>query len=305
MKSSIHRISPKIIIAALIGCVGLAAVGASAVHAASRSLPSTPKYVAIGDSIAAGTGLSLAQTGNPSNLCAQSSQSYPNLLAAKLNTRVTNLACSGATVSNGLIGPQTITNPAGQTLATMPAQVDRAFQSGKPDLITLTIGANDVDWSYFISQCAATTADCNTNAYTLAMAPLLTRLQVQLANTLRHIKDNSGSQTPPKVLVTSYYYPTSSTACTNGQLSSKELRWINSETDNLNKAIRQTVAATTKVSSWFKGTYNFATYVPVSLSGHGLCSATPWVQGLTDAAPLHPNALGAEKIASTLYSYAR
>jgi len=268
---------------------------AAVVHATSRSLPSSPTYIALGDSIAAGAGLPLATSAsNEDALCARSSQSYPNLLASKLGTGVTNLACSGAKDSDGIIDAQQLSS------VTIPSQLDRAFQNGTPDLLTITVGANDVRWVQFISKCYVDT--CGTLKDTASAATFLTALQGKLAYTLRQIKERSGSHTPPKVLLTGYFYPISSTSCLGGQVTNTELRWINAQTDNLNKAIRQTVTATTKISSWFKGTYNFATYVPITFSGHGLCSKDSWVQGLGDPAPLHPTVAGEAAIASQLYA---
>lgn len=278
-------------------CVGGASIGAvSMAHAASQPLPASPKYVALGDSIAAGAGLPVG-AGTEDALCARSASAYPSLLAAKLSTSVTNLACSGAKDSDGIINAQMVGN------TTIPSQLDRAFTNGTPDLITITIGANDVRWVDLIGKCYIST--CGGVKDTAAAAGYLTYFQAKLAYTLHQIKDRSGSHTPPKVLITGYYYPVSSASCLGGAVTSSELNWINAETDNLNKSIRQTITATAKVSSWFKGTYTFATYVPLSFDGHGICSNQPWVQGLSDLAPLHPNATGAAQIASTLYGYAK
>ena len=281
-----------------ISVLGAVGFGTPTVNAAQQPLPASPYYVALGDSIAAGAGLPVGSRPEDAP-CGRSASAYPNLLAIKLNARVMNLACSGAKDSDGIIGAQVIKN----ANVTIPSQLDRAFEYGTPDLMTITIGANDIRWVDFISKCYITT--CGDWKDTGAEAAYLTYFQSKLAYTLHQIKDRSGSNTPPKVLVTGYYSPVSSTSCLNGQVTAAELRWINAQTDNLNKSIRQTIAATTKVSSWFKSTYNFATYVPVNFSGHGLCSATPWVQGPTDAAPLHPTATGAAQIANTLYTYAR
>lgn len=293
-----------LVVGAFVAVTGLVGgLGAVSVHAASKNLPASPTYVAIGDSVAAGAGLGIG-SGSDDAACGRSTNGYPNLLATSLKTSVTNLACGGATASSGLIAAQTVGN------VTIPSQIDRAFENGTPDLITITIGANDIHWIDYMQKCYVATCGSEQSKFDYAkdlgaVAGLLTTLQGKLAYTLHEIKDRSGSNTPPKVLITGYYNPVSSTSCLGGKVSSKELAWVNSETANLNKAISQTVAATSKVSSWFKGTYNFATYVPVSFNGHGLCSSTPWIQGMTDAAPLHPNAAGQQQIATTLAKYAK
>lgn len=291
MKAKLHVVS-----LAVLGIVGLSFGATGVVSAATKSLPPSPTYVALGDSIAAGAGLPIGPAADDA-VCARSPQAYPTLLATKINTTVTNLACSGAKDSDGIINGQ-ITQG-----VTVPSQLDRAFQNGVPNLITITIGANDVRWVQFIGKCYVDT--CGGVGDTAAAAGYLTYFQGKLAYTLREIKERSGSQTPPKVLISGYYNPVTSTSCLGGQVTNAELRWINAQTDNLNKSIRQTVAATSKISSWFKGTYNFASYVPVSFSGHGICSQSPWVQNLTDPAPLHPNSQGAAQIANTLYNYVK
>jgi hypothetical protein len=44
-------------------------------------------------------------------------------------------------------------------------------------------------------------------------------------------------------------------------------------------------------------TFDFAVATP-NFSGHELCTSQPWVQNLTDPAPLHPNAAGGLAIAA-------
>lgn len=285
----------RVTVLALLGSISFVSVGAAAVVNATARSSWPGSYVALGDSVAAGAGLPLVQNPSPEDVaCGRSGTGYPQLLGTKLNVPVTDLACSGARVHDGLIDPQTI--PGANIV--VPAQLDQAFARGVPDVMTLTVGANDVHWVDFIGKCYVGT--CGSLSDTATAAAYLTYFQGELAYSLHAIKDRSGGHAPPRVFITGYYYPVSSTACLGGQVTTAELRWINAQTDNLNKAIRQTISATTRVSSWFKGSYNFATYVPINFNGHGLCSSEPWVQGLAEAAPLHPNASGTAEFAATL-----
>lgn len=294
-------IAAKISVGAFVVLVAVSAitvVTTALVNAKDNSRP--PTYAALGDSVAAGAGLSPpGGQATDDAACGRSAVSYPYLLTRKLNATLHDVACSGATISNGILGAQTISSAG----VTMPSQLDRAFQGGVPDIMTVTIGANDAHWVDFVSKCYVET--CGTLKDTATAAGYLTYLQGQLAYVLHQIKDRSGMHAPPKVFVTGYYYPVSSTACLGGTLDQNEFSWINAQTDNLNKAIRQTIAATTKVSSWFRGSYNFATYVPVSFTGHGLCSTDPWVQGPADPAPLHPTTAGARAYSDALYAAIR
>lgn len=264
------------------------AVVAAPVTNAARALPASPRYVALGDSVAAGAGL---PQGADAGQCGRSAEAYPTIIAASLRTSVTNLACSGAKVSDGVVNAQQVGG------SSVPGQLDRAFANGRPDLITITVGANDVRWVDFIGKCYVGT--CGTLGDTLASAGYLTYLQGKLAYTLHEIRERSGNN-PPLVLISGYYNPISDTSCTGSAITSRELTWIDNETLNLNKAINQTVTAANKLTA-----YTFVSYVPLTFTGHGLCSGDPWVQGPRDSAPLHPTATGQAAIARSFLRYAR
>lgn len=293
MKKWIFGVALAVVVTGL-GALGL---GVSA-HAAS-SIPASPKYVALGDSVAAGAGLPLSYNASSEDvLCARSSAAYPYLLAAKLNTSVTNLACSGAKVSDGLYDSQVVNG------TSLTPQLEQAFAGGNPELITMTIGANDVQWTSFIGKCYVST--CGTTRDSLLAGIYDTSLQGKLLYTLHRIKDLSGSHTPPQVLISGYYNPITSTGCLGSDVvTPNELTWINKQTSNLNRAISQVVTGTSKVSSLFKGNYTFAKFVPVDFSNHGLCSSNPWVQSLTASAPLHPTAAGQAQFANEFYRATR
>lgn len=239
------------------------------------------RYVAMGDSVAAGIGLKSLSSPTAKDLaCGRSAQAYSKYVAAGLGTSVKNVACSGASADN-LYNTQT---RSGVTLA---PQIDAAFASGRPDVITITVGANDIGWQNFIKKCYA--YSCGSSTDNATAKTLRGVLRAQLFKALWYVNQKSNGN-PPKVLLTGYYAPFSSKQCSDtAGLTAAEKTWVNSQTAQLNQAIYS-------VTQWF-GT---AQYVPVSFAGHTLCSSSPWIQGLKAAAPFHPTATGQKAIANAI-----
>jgi lysophospholipase L1-like esterase len=102
-------------------------------------------YVALGDSYSAGFGLT-PLTGTPVAGCAQSSSNYPHRVAAALGMNLTDVTCSGATTAN-------ITGPQPTQGGTAPAQISAL--NAETDVVTLTIGGNDVGFSSIVASCVA------------------------------------------------------------------------------------------------------------------------------------------------------
>jgi len=260
------------IIIAVLLVAGLGATNAGAVV----KLPASPTYVALGDSVAAGAGLPTSDA-----VCMRSPQAYPNQVASALGTSVTSLACSGAKIDEGLYGVQ---ERGGSVLT---PQIDQALSAGVPDLMTITIGANDARWIEFMTKCYVAT--CGTTFDSAAAKVLRTDLRIELSAALYRIKNLSGNTTPPKVLISGYYNPLSQTQCLGeGRITLKESSWIRNQTNSLNQAIRS-------VTPYFSN----VKYVPITITGHELCSKDPWVQGITASAPLHPTAAGQAAIAQS------
>lgn len=248
---------------------------------ATVSAQSSTRYVVMGDSVAAGLGLSsLASPTTNDVACGRSSQAYSKYVAAAWGTTAKNVACSGAE-ANDLYNAQSAN---GVTLA---PQIDAAFASGKPTVISLTVGANDIQWTNFIKKCYA--SSCGTSLDNATAKTLRGVLRAQLFKALWYINQKSNGN-PPKVLVTGYYAPFSSAQCSDtAGLTSAEKTWLNSQTAQLNQAIYS-------VTQW----YGFTKYVPVSFAGHTLCSASPWIQGLQAVAPFHPTVSGQKAIAKAV-----
>lgn len=242
-----------------------------------RNQPTTPapvQYAALGDSIAAGLGLE--SSAGSDTRCGRSHNSYANIVAEQRGLELAHIACSGAdmgdlTTQQRIIGP----NP--------PPQLETAFAGGTPKLITITAGANDTRWAYFLRKCYTRT--CGTNTDQRIADSLLTNLNTKTQRALHDIERRS-SESPPETIVTGYYNPLEGCSGVEPRITSDELAWLESQTEALNDTLRNA-----------SNQFNFVTFVPISFSGHSICSSDPWVQTLDDSAPFHPTYEGQQAIA--------
>lgn len=221
-------------------------------------------YAALGDSVAAGLGLNGSSGG-----CGRSTQGYPQIVAQRKGLPLNYLACSGASIGD------------------VNDQVDRAFANGTPKLITITVGANDLQWIQFLKKCYATT--CGTKTDTAAVDSLRTVMTARYKNMLDRIRQKSGG-TMPQVIVTGYYNPVSN-YCKGKQsyATNAEINWLNGQRDKLNSSIRSAISG-----------YKNVRYASTNFDQHGLCAKEPWTQGINDPAPLHPTAKGQQVIAEAV-----
>jgi lysophospholipase L1-like esterase len=224
-------------------------------------------YVALGDSVAAGLGLS-GSTGG----CGRTAQAYPTIVAEQRSLSLVHAACSGATTTDVL-----------------NSQLDMAFANGTPQLITITVGANDAHWLQLLRLCYAAKCD---NAVTARLtSSLLSRAGSNMRAIFDQIQSRSNGR-PPEVIVTGYYNPVSQ-GCKDKQsrLTNNEIDFIDAQRSNLNQTIRNAAAG-----------FTFVKYASVDFTGHGLCSTQPWAQGLSAPAPLHPTATGQQQYAAAILS---
>jgi len=236
------------------------------------------RYVAMGDSVAAGLGLGTATTD-----CGRSTEAYSTAIADYYSIRAENIACSGAKADEGIYDEQETAD--GEVI---DAQLDTAFAGGTPDLITLTIGANDLRWTQFIRQCAV--LRCGGSFDDARAAAYLTDLRIELWWTLREIERRSAGS-PPLVALSGYYQPFASGGeCSDRQgITDNEAAWLN----------RQATALSNVIRSEANRQADFALYVPADFSGHELCSGDSWIQTRNDPAPFHPTAAGQQALADS------
>lgn len=238
-------------------------------------------YVALGDSVAAGIGL---KEYSDSSACDRTEQAYPKLVAPRLNYKLKSVACSGATTEMGLLGSQNVNE-----LAVTP-QLSALLSGDKPQLVTITLGANDTEWTSLIQKCYAEL--CGSSADTEAVQAAVSSVAANLEQAFMQIKNKYPSGTPP-VIITGYYKlfsPEPAVGCTElSGIEPTELNWITQLQDTIDTALQTATV-----------NYNFVTYIPISFSGHELCTDNPWIQSLNAKKPYHPTEAGQVAIANQI-----
>lgn len=249
-------------------------------NTAKKPLVQKPKplYVALGDSVAAGLGLA---TDSDTTACYRTDESYPHYVAKSLDYTLENFACSGATVNEGILGSQDVNG------AMFPPQINQLSNSS-PGLITITIGANDVEWTKIIAECF--TSQCGGTKDSARLSIKQQNLAVNLKNLLQTIKEKTNGKY--QTIITGYYniFPSSQQQCsTPSGLTNSSFKWLQDQTDKFNGTIQSSITG-----------FSFAKFAPIDFSGHELCTKDTWIQDLQSKAPFHPNAEGQISIGKSI-----
>lgn len=232
---------------ATVACVALATPAAAA----------TGRYVALGDSYAAGSGAGAYYTGNG---CQVSANAYPHLWAkANAPSSFAFMACGGATTEDVLA-----------------SQVS-ALTSGTR-LVTITIGGNDVGWGDALLTCLTGTD----SACSDGVAAVESTIRGDLPGRLDTVYDAVRDRAPDaRVVVLGYPHLYGTSFCL--QASMKKRGMMNHAADVLHSVISGRATA-----------YGFS-YVDTrkSFATHEVCGrAADWIKGLAVDGAFHPNATG-------------
>jgi lysophospholipase L1-like esterase len=244
---------------------------------ASKPATATGTIAVLGDSTAAGLGnRPLDNPTQADKACRRSSDAYPVALAQQTHRQVVSLACSGATITSGVLGPQDVN---GQTL---PPQIDDPAVA-KASTIVVSIGANDVKWSDILRICAVS-RDCDNAA---EQAYFQSHLAQFSSSWLQLVTDLQKLPNRPRVLINLYYDPfAGDDDCLAAvHMTSSKLQSILSRLATLNSVLSRGAEAA-----------GFLTALP-DFAGHAVCDPTPYVQGLKATAPFHPTPAGGLAIA--------
>ncbi|HEY3549363.1 MAG TPA: SGNH/GDSL hydrolase family protein [Propionicimonas sp.] len=279
---------------ALTLCFGLPATTAQA----KPAIPVPPNYLAVGDSITQGLGVTPAQ-------------SYPSLLDAKSRhlKLADNVALEGATVTD--VGTQ---------LSTF------AGDKSKVTRISVTVGANDVGWARLLLACInlpaqVKCADIVDPTTHLTLQQLVDAGLVGLSASLPALLDAAGTMYPhASMYVGSYYelFGSKNRACVvtpastgnpGYSISRVNKSWYNTTTRRLNATIKAAVKAANATPAGNGITVRFVNVAP-SFNGHGFCdSAKRWViapQDIPTGGSLdsvaHPNTKGQRAYARAFWA---
>jgi lysophospholipase L1-like esterase len=294
------------LLAALAGCGGTGFAGnpgdggapgpAGGAGSAAQGRATGPagRYVALGDSYAAGPGVPTL-TGNPLG-CGRSSGNYPSQVQAVAHyAQFHDVTCSGATTAQM---SRTQTTRAGSN----PPQLNALT----PDttLVTLTVGGNDIGFSDIVARCLSTAsgggAPGRTSSGDTGSAPcrtyytgggrdvLAARIAGKAADVTAVVARIRQRAPGAALLIVGYpsVLPTR-TGCAEAALSAGDLAYVDQVTRALNSMLRG-------VADRSGGMY---VDTATSSLGHDICAppGVRWIEGphpVSPAAPYHPNALG-------------
>lgn len=233
-------------------------------------------YVALGSSFAAGPGVS-EQLGS----CGRSDHNYSHLVAEALDLTLTDVSCNGATTDNIRHTPQ----------GDAPAQVDAI--NADTELVTVTIGGNDINYTSSTFACSGTAPAerCTANLDQDAIDDAVSQLPAKLRATFDAIRDKAPQAT---IVLVTYprVFPVDAIDCSELELSAEDTAYLAAMGQTL-EDIFVRVASNEQV---------LIADAFVGAAGHGPCAPATerWVNGATVAVSgirYHPTAEGHSEMA--------
>ena len=262
-----------------------AAVAVVAATTPSQAATGSLRYVALGDSYSAASGVLPPDPSSP--LCERSTANYPHLIAAKTGAQLTDVTCGGAETKDYFSSQ----HPG------VPAQLDAVQHDTQ--LITMTIGGNDNDlFTGAIEKCGVA------GVSTLGQgSPCKDQYGGSFVHDIRHktypalVQALDGTRLlAPNAQVAILGYPwilPRTNGCFDKMPVAKgDVPYLRHVQATLNDAVRRAAA---KVG---------VTYVDLSRAseGHDACQpiGTRWIEPVlqgTNPVVVHPNALGEQHLA--------
>jgi lysophospholipase L1-like esterase len=275
------------LIATLLATTAAVAASVAGVAAPSGAITAPLRYVALGDSYSAASGVVPPDPTAPPP-CLRSSLNYPHDIAAKIGSQLTDVTCGAADTSHFF----TAQYPG------VPRQLDAVKKNTQ--LVTMTIGGNDS--GVFIDSIA----DCGVAGLSTAGqgSPCkdqygssfeTTVKQTTYPSLVKALKAVRAKAPTAKVAILSYPWilPRSGGCYPQMPVAKGDVPYLRHLQATLNDAVRRAAAATG------------ATYVDLNTvsNGHDACKpiGVRWVEPVlagTNPVIVHPNALGESKMAA-------
>jgi lysophospholipase L1-like esterase len=280
--------APRLVVAALVGAL----VGVGIVGCAGSGPVERLNYVALGDSVAAAPGV--PDPALPAG-CHKSTNNYPAVLARRLNVKTFNdVTCSGATTENVTGRPQQTDGGA------IAPQIDAL--EADTDLITITIGANDIELATDAKGCEVKSphpTPC-TNEFIVGNVDRISdRITAQLGAWGALIDGVRAKAPHARLVMVGYGTFARPGGCFPEQpVLPRDADYLQSKVDELDDRQKQLAAG--------KGIDYFDTR-PLT-RGHDICAAPGdrYFEGFVatgTGVPLHPNAFGTAAVGNALADY--
>jgi lysophospholipase L1-like esterase len=255
--------------------------GAAAPSGATSAL----RYVALGDSYSAASGVLPVDPTSPA--CLRSTRNYPHVIAERVATQLTDVTC-GAADTDDFFAPQ---------YEGVPAQLDAVTKDTQ--LVTMTIGGNDSGvFINAIMQCGAAGlstlgqgSPCKDRYGSSFETTIKQKTYPSLVRALKAVRAKAPKA---KVGILSYPWimPSSGGCYPQMPVATGDVPYLRGVQTTLNDAVRRAAAAAG------------ATYVDLNQvsEGHDACKpiGVRWVEPVlagTNPVIVHPNALGESKMA--------
>jgi lysophospholipase L1-like esterase len=238
------------------------------------------KYVALGSSFAAGPGIPDSVAGQS---CGRSTNNYAHLVAADLGLDLTDVSCSGALSDNVASVPQD------------PNPLQIAAITPDTQIVTVTIGGNDVNYSASLITCgqdgANGTSCLGVAVDTAAIDQRIGAEQQKLVDMLKSVKQAAPGA---RIFLVTYpmILPAPPVPCPpRAPFESADATFLGTLGKDLQDAF---LGAAQVANVHFVDVYGAS-------QGHDVCASDGqrWVEGQTPPAviPYHPNAAGMRAIA--------
>jgi GDSL-like Lipase/Acylhydrolase family len=243
-----------------------------------KSPKTTASTVVIGDSTAAGAGNPPVPHATAEDLaCRRSRDSYADDIAAVNDSMVVSLACTNASIENGLFGPQVING------ALVPSQLARLEAMHGVKTVIVSIGANEMHWTQLMELCLVA-PQCDDSATAAWFSQALDSFTIDYYDLLQRLAALPGL---PRVIVNEYYDPLPVEPVCAGlpAITATKSAVLLSRLTTFNTVLADGAAS-----------FGFDAVAP-SFVGHELCTPQSFVQNVNGAAPLHPTAAGEIAIA--------
>jgi lysophospholipase L1-like esterase len=293
-----HAAVAALLVAAVAGCTSESPTPSpppaqSTAQVSSPPIPGTgPRYVAMGDSAAAAP--FVPKQAEPAG-CLKSTNDYPSVLARRIGAAsFVDVTCSGARTVDLVSRAQvTRTGP-------VPPQLDAVGPD--TELVTITIGGNDVDLPATAEKCrrdSLAEVPCSPALVVDGVDRISQAIDAEADDWSQLIDDIRAKAPGARVLVVGYGTYVRPDGCFPTQpINPVDAAYFQARLDELDERLKR--VATDRGAEFFDT-------APLSV-GHDICAAPGdrYIEGfvpMSPAAPLHPNGSGAAAFGNALADY--